>query len=34
MSPFLYLLLMKDLIKKILKEEVDLKNLGMDDRTI
>ena len=30
MSPFLYLLLMKDLITRILKEQVDLKNLGLD----
>lgn len=30
MSPFLYLLTMKDLIKKILKEEIDLKKLGVE----
>ena len=30
MSPFLYLLTMKDLIRKILKEEIDLKKLDME----
>ena len=30
MSPFLYLLIMKDLIKKILKEEIDSKKLGLE----
>lgn len=30
MSPFLYLLIMKDLIRKILKEEIDLNKLGVE----
>ena len=30
MSPFLYLLIMKDLIKKVLKEEIDSKKLGVE----